>query len=203
MAPPVLAAAYFGHPYFMAIMLAGAAVIGWEWWTVTKGRLAWLPLGVVYAAIPCAALIWLRGDGDAGRLSLFWLFAVVWSADTGAYLFGRAIGGPKLAPRISPKKTWAGFIGGIAFAGAVGEGFAAFMGAPLIAWGIAGAVVSVVSQLGDLAESAWKRHFGVKDSSGLIPGHGGLLDRVDGLVAGAVALALLQSLLGATVLSWP
>ena len=203
MVPPVIFCVHFGPPYFLILIVAGAGILGWEWRNVTQGRAAWIPAGLAYAALPAAALIWLRGDGDSGRMTIYWLFAIVWSADSAAYLCGRAIGGPKLAPQISPKKTWAGFIGGVSIAGLIGLAVAAFGSAPLVAWGAAGLAVAVASQLGDLAESALKRHFGVKDASGLIPGHGGLMDRVDGLVVGALLLALLKLPFGETVLAWP
>jgi phosphatidate cytidylyltransferase len=150
------------------------------------------------------ALVWLRGDVGGARLIL-WLMATVWATDIGAFFAGRLIGGPKLAPRISPKKTWAGLIGAMASAGLVGI-VADFSvpGAPGAAvLAAAGAVMAVVAQAGDLGESWVKRHFGAKDSSALIPGHGGLLDRVDGLLAAALALAAWQWFSsGGGVLSW-
>jgi phosphatidate cytidylyltransferase len=128
---------------------------------------------------------------------------VVWANDIAAYACGRAIGGPKLAPRLSPNKTWAGFVGGVASAGALGWAAARLAGAaapaPLAA---ASLFLAVAGQLGDLAESAAKRHFGVKDSSRLIPGHGGILDRVDGLLAASVAAAVLSLGTGRSPLFW-
>lgn len=200
---PVLAAVYFGSPWFTALIVVAAVLMGWEWAQMCNRQTLWLTGGLVYIAVPCGALIWLRGDDHAGMITIFWLFAVVWTADIGAYLSGRAIGGPKLAPRISPKKTWAGFIGGISLAGLVAASFAlAWEGDNPVFLGLWGVIVAIASQVGDLFESAAKRHFGVKDSSNLIPGHGGILDRVDALVVGAVALAAMKLLLGKAAMPW-
>ena len=153
-------------------------------------------IGIAYAGIPAVALAKLRGTGMDGLLAVLFLFAAVWATDILAYFTGRAIGGPKLAPSISPGKTWSGAIGG-----AVGAVFvatsvaAAFTGSLDWRHGLLALVVSVGSQIGDLFESSVKRQTGVKDSSRLIPGHGGVLDRVDGLVAGAVLLYLWGALL--------
>jgi len=151
---------------------------------------------VPYVALACVALMWLRNDTGGDGFGLFlYLLLVIWGTDIGAYAAGRSIGGPKLMPRISPKKTWAGLIGGMASAAAVGAGVASAMGAqsPLTAACI-GAVLAVVGQAGDLFESHMKRRSNVKDSGHLIPGHGGLLDRIDGLIAAAPVLALLYAL---------
>lgn len=154
-----------------------------------------LALGGLAVAAPCLSLEWLRHLPEIGRPICYYVMLAVWATDTGAYIFGRLIGGPKLAPRISPNKTWAGLLGGMGCAGLVGAATAwaaPAVGAPLWA-GLCAAALAVVAQGGDLAESAFKRHMGVKDSGGLIPGHGGLLDRVDGLMTAAplTALALL------------
>jgi len=150
----------------------------------------WVVSGVAYIGLPAMAFVILRGENEAGMLAMMWLFAVVWAADICAYFAGRVIGGPKLAPRISPKKTWAGLWGAIAGAAAVGAAVAYGAGlADVILLGLLGGVLAVVEQMGDLFESALKRHYGVKDSGRLIPGHGGVLDRVDGLVAASLVLA--------------
>jgi len=129
----------------------------------------------------------LRRDPVNGFAALLFVLLVVWASDIGGYFAGRAIGGPKLWPRVSPKKTWAGSLGGFVASLAVAAGFVLCgVGKPL-PLAVLGAVLSVVSQLGDLFESAVKRRFGVKDSSHLIPGHGGLMDRLDGFVAAVVA----------------
>lgn len=152
----------------------------------------WHALGVAYVALPCLAFVWLRQDPETGRVVIFWLLFVVWATDIGAYAFGRWIGGAKLAPRASPKKTWAGLIGGAFSAGIVGALLAAWHGG----WSPAGVgglsvLLALVAQTGDVLESAVKRHFGVKDASQLIPGHGGLMDRVDGLLAVSLVVALM------------
>ena len=156
----------------------------------------WAAAGFLYAGSALIASVLLRLDQTWGFVALLMVLLVVWVTDIGGYFAGRGIGGPKLWPRVSPKKTWAGAIGGFAASLAVSGGFAALgfgRAVPLLALG---AVLSIVSQLGDLLESAVKRRFGVKDSSHLIPGHGGLMDRLDGFVAAAVAAAIFGLLRG-------
>ncbi len=136
-----------------------------------------------------AALLWLRADGATGRWNVLFVVFVVWASDIGAYAAGRLIGGTKLAPSISPGKTWSGAAGGLLAAVLVALAVAAVSG-PVSARVVAVAAgLSVISQLGDLFESWMKRHLGVKDSGRLIPGHGGLLDRLDGLLAAAPVAA--------------
>jgi phosphatidate cytidylyltransferase len=162
--------------------------------TVLSGRNpAWVAGGVVYAGALLLASVYLRTETAAGFLAIVFLFAVVWSADVAGYFAGRALGGPKLAPSISPKKTWSGAIGGLlasiaaALATAYAIGSNEFIRAALL-----GGVLSAVAQAGDLFESKVKRIFDAKDSSGLIPGHGGVMDRLDGYLAAAAALALID-----------
>lgn len=153
----------------------------------------WPTLGLAYAGLLGIALAALRGADAAGLSVTLYLFAVVWATDILAYFVGRAVGGPKLAPAISPGKTWSGAAGGTVAAAVAGIFVAVELGSPL-GWGallLLTLILSVVSQCGDLFESWIKRHFGVKDSSQLIPGHGGVMDRVDGLAVAAVALFLL------------
>lgn len=149
-------------------------------------------LGVFYVGLPAVALLWLRSDEPFGFTAVLFVFAVVWSSDTAAYAAGRSIGGPKLWPRVSPNKTWAGLIGALAAGAAAAAIFAVLEpdAAPLrlILLGVA---LALVAQAGDLAESALKRLFNLKDASDLIPGHGGFMDRMDSIVATAVAAALL------------
>jgi phosphatidate cytidylyltransferase len=147
--------------------------------------------GVLYTGLPSVALLWFRGGEPWGLWAILFLFAVVWSTDTVAYASGRLIGGPKLMPMVSPNKTWAGFIGGVAAAALAGSLFHLPTGSSPYILGLIGLGLGVVSQAGDLAESALKRAFGVKDASALIPGHGGFMDRADGIVAAAVVAALL------------
>jgi phosphatidate cytidylyltransferase len=152
----------------------------------------WCYLGVPYVGLPAVALVLLRHDAAHGLAAIVWVMVTVWSADTLAYFAGRIIGGPKLAPRISPKKTWAGLggaVAGSAFASVLFCVLAGYAGIAVLAV-IAGAM-AIVEQGGDLFKSSWKRFYGVKDSGDLIPGHGGVIDRIDGLVAVAVAAALI------------
>jgi phosphatidate cytidylyltransferase len=157
-------------------------------------RRHWNAAGFGYAAAAEIASVLVRLDQSYGFVALILILLVVWVTDIGGYFAGRGIGGPKLWPRVSPKKTWAGAIGGFAASLMVAAGFAAFskMDPPLKLGPLLllGAALSIASQLGDLFESAVKRRFGVKDSSHLIPGHGGLLDRLDGLVAAVVMAAI-------------
>lgn len=147
--------------------------------------------GVLYTGVPVVAMLWFRGDEPWGFMAVLFLFTVVAMTDTLAYFIGRAIGGPKLIPAISPNKTWAGFIGGISAAALTGASFHYLTGASPVTLGFIGLALGLVSQGGDLAESALKRAFGVKDASSLIPGHGGFMDRADGLVAASAAAGLL------------
>ena len=155
--------------------------------------------GVLYLGWPAVLLIWLR-DGDAA-IGLSWTvfaFAVAWSSDVMAYLVGSLVGGPKLWPRFSPNKTWSGFIGGLAAGTAAGAVLAAFLDLGVgPVWGAAlGLAAALATMAGDLWESALKRRYGVKDAGKLIPGHGGLLDRVDGLMFAVVVVACGRLLAG-------
>jgi len=165
---------------------------------LTPERRIWTATGFAYAAAAEQASILLRSDPAMGWTALMLVFLVVWVTDIGGYFAGRGIGGPKLWPRVSPNKTWAGAVGGFAASLAVAGGFAAFGLGKTVPLLLLGSALSIVSQLGDLFESAVKRRFGVKDSSHVIPGHGGLLDRLDGFVA-AVVLAAIFGLLRAGV----
>jgi phosphatidate cytidylyltransferase len=155
-------------------------------------RRSWVAAGVPYAGAMALTPLFLRSDAEFGFVAILFLFAVVWTTDIAAYFVGRACGGPKLAPRLSPNKTWSGAIGGLlaaAVAGAVVvylSGIGSIIGASAIALAL-----STASQIGDLFESAVKRRFGAKDAGALIPGHGGLMDRLDGFVAAAVLACLI------------
>jgi phosphatidate cytidylyltransferase len=164
--------------------------------SIVPERRDWAAAGFLYASAAEIASVLVRLDPIKGFAALMFVLLIVWVTDTGGYFAGRGIGGPKLWPRVSPKKTWAGAVGGLAASLAVAAGFAAFgfgRAGPLL---VLSGVLSVVSQLGDLFESAVKRRFGVKDSSHIIPGHGGLMDRLDGYVAVVVVAALLGFLRG-------
>ncbi len=163
----------------------------------------WQGAGMLCIGIPCLALLWLRGDPQLGRETVIWLFAVVWCVDIGAYAFGHMVGGPRLAPTLSPNKTWAGLVGGAAFSAVAGAVAAGFLGkAGWVPLAAVSAGLAVTAQGGDLVESAMKRHFHAKDASNLIPGHGGLLDRVDGLLAASAVVALLGMTGSGSVLAW-
>ena len=153
--------------------------------------------GAFYIGIPVVALLWLRRDSADGMATIFWLLAVVWATDTAALFAGRAIRGPKLAPSISPNKTWAGFFGGVIAAAVVSMIAGLWLGLSSVMVLVAvGAVLSVASQAGDLLESRVKRFLNVKDSGDIIPGHGGIFDRVDGLLTAAPVLAVIYLLVG-------
>ena len=163
----------------------------------------WAAAGTVWLTVGTAAFLVLARLPDGARETLLWLLAVVWANDSAAYLSGRVVGGPKLAPRLSPNKTWAGFAGGVACAGLIGglAGWLTEATNPLLL-AMLSLVLGVAAQLGDLAESAAKRHFGVKDASRLIPGHGGLLDRVDGLLAASLVAGAVTLGAGRSPLLW-
>lgn len=159
----------------------------------------WGAEGVLYSGLSLYALLVVR-DGSNGLLFTFFLMFVVWATDIFAYFAGRALGGPKLWKRVSPKKTWSGALGGLICATLFGAGVAAVAGSQnLVLWAGLAAVLSVVSQAGDLLESAIKRRFDVKDSSRLIPGHGGIMDRVDGLVAAAIFAVVIGVVMGGSL----
>lgn len=157
----------------------------------------WHYLGVPYVGASAAALVLLRSDAVLGASVIVWVLVTVWSADTLAYFAGRIIGGPRLAPVLSPKKTWAGLGGAVVGSGLASAIFAAAMGFDhWVGLALFGAGLAIVEQAGDLFKSAMKRHFGVKDSGRLIPGHGGVIDRVDGLVAVSMAAAVIGLIRG-------
>jgi phosphatidate cytidylyltransferase len=160
-------------------------------------RRGWVAGAVPYAGAIGIAPIVLRSDSEDGFVAVLFLFAIVWSTDIVAYFLGRLIGGPKLLPRVSPKKTWSGAISGLAAAVLAAVAVATVAGlSGLIAIALVAAILSSVAQAGDLFESQLKRRFGAKDSSHLIPGHGGLMDRLDGFVFAAAVAALIGLLRG-------
>lgn len=241
LAPPALAAVWFGEPWLAILVVLAVIGMGREWarlsggaafsiqgaviitglaatlamwwgagtlalliallgsaavWGVARRAKAaaplWIAGGTLWITLPSVAILWI-GVGENGRLVILFLLAVVWASDIAAYVAGRAIGGPRLAPALSPNKTWAGALGGLLGVGVVALAAAVLLGWPIFGTVAIGLLLAVAAQLGDLAESLAKRRFGVKDSGSLIPGHGGILDRLDSLltascVAGAVLL---------------
>lgn len=185
-----LLGAAVGGTIFAVLVAAAATAMFWEWTRITRGWGAlWYIGGFFYALLPALALLWVRERG--GLDLLVWVFIVTWSTDIGAYFAGRKFGKRKLAPSISPKKTVEGLYGGIAATAVLGGAWvlAAGLGKPLLA---AAPLFAIAAQAGDLFESGLKRRAGVKDSSNLLPGHGGVLDRLDGLVPVAALTALMQ-----------
>lgn len=197
MAPATVLIAWIGGWLFVLFWAAAACIVLWEWSHLVIGArpsrysafAAWMLAGLVYAGVLLLAPLWLRRDPALGFVALLFLFAVVWATDIAAYFAGRAIGGPKLWAAVSPNKTWSGALGGTLGGVAAGLAICFFAGldlAPKLV--LVALALSVASQAGDLLESAIKRHFGAKDASHLIPGHGGLMDRLDGfLTAGLLA----------------
>ncbi len=179
-------------PLLFASLIAGGFLSLWSthyWW-----RSKWALLGLCYVALPVMALLYLRRDPALGFEAVLFLFLIVWAADTAAYFSGRHFGGKKLAPAISPNKTWSGTIGGL-FAGLItGALFAISVNSEPVTLALIGLFLAALSQAGDLAESAIKRHFGVKDTSQLIPGHGGILDRLDGIITAAIGAGIIAAL---------
>ncbi len=168
-------------------LLAGGVLAVWPRRYPGSNPVIWGAGGVVYAGMALVGPALLRADPQLGFVALLFLFAIVWATDIFAYLVGRLMGGPLLWPGVSPKKTWSGAIGGLAGGVAAGTGvaYASIGMAPALAGGLA-LVLSIVAQGGDLFESAVKRRFGAKDASSLIPGHGGLMDRLDGFIVAAL-----------------
>ncbi len=188
LAPAALLCVWAGGWVYGVMLVAGFVGVAWEWGSMCRWRRLPLWAGLLYAALALGALWDLRTIGGAGLT--FMLLAIVWCSDVGAYAVGRLAGGPRLAPRVSPGKTWSGAAGGLVAAmigGSVVAGVSVVdLGPTPMVLGFS-AALGIASQLGDLGESALKRHYGVKDSGRLLPGHGGLLDRLDGLLAAAIA----------------
>jgi phosphatidate cytidylyltransferase len=206
MAPATIFIAWLGGWSFVLFWTLAACVVLWEWTMLVRGAapplaqtrfVGWMLAGLVYAGILLLGPVVLRRDPEAGLAAILFLFAVVWITDIAAYFTGRALGGPKLWPAVSPKKTWSGAVGGVIGAVVAGLAVVKLMGlgiAPMLV--IVAAGLSVVSQGGDLLESSIKRHFGAKDASHLIPGHGGLMDRLDGFLTAVLAAVMVGLLRG-------
>lgn len=199
LAPLVLGIINQGGIVFTGLIILLTILMAFEWENITarqesnKGQ--WKLLGVVYILAPCLALIYLR-NLEHGKLIIFWVISIVWATDTAGYFAGKTIGGPKLMPKVSPKKTWVGLFGGMIAAAAVGYAFYTKFDFLHHNINLNGTVIlcgllAAISQMGDLFESWVKRKFDVKDSGQLIPGHGGILDRVDGIIPVAIIIAIL------------
>ncbi len=187
-----LALAAAGRYGFAFAACAGAGALSAIATMPAAKRPAWAAFGAAYILAPSVALIWLRNDVPEGRALTLMLFLIVWGADSGGYFAGKLVGGPRMSPAISPAKTWAGAVGGLIL-GAISAMVTAkllWTDALLANYALIGGSLGLASILGDMAESAFKRVFGVKDSSNLIPGHGGFLDRLDGMIFATTAMTL-------------
>ena len=189
--PVAIGVAYAGGWFWFGLVALVSVGLFVEWTMIVGRNAGWIVAGVVYAVAALLASVVVRLDPVWGFSALMFVLLIVWVTDIGGYFAGRGIGGPKLWPRVSPKKTWAGAIGGLVLSLLVAAGFAWFGVGRLLPLLVLATALTVVSQLGDLFESAVKRRFGVKDSSHIIPGHGGLLDRLDGYVFAVIAAALI------------
>jgi phosphatidate cytidylyltransferase len=213
MAPIAIAAVWLGTPYFEALVIIVGLIAALEWYRLLSDdgfdglNFIWLLCGLFYIALPCVIVIWLRNLEPLGFQIIIWFFAVIWATDIGAYFSGKIIGGPKLAPKISPNKTWAGFFGGILFAVVTSLILSDFSNLSSVAIALpdliaASIFLSVVGQLGDLFESWVKRKLRVKDSGFLIPGHGGVLDRIDAILLAAPVAGLITMFFQIGDVSW-
>ena len=202
LAPLAILVAWLGGATFVALSTIAASIVLWEWAGLVKAQGlargqgaawfgAWMLAGLLYAGVLLLAPVALRRDAALGFAAIMFLFALVWATDIAAYFAGRAIGGPKLWRAVSPNKTWAGALGGAVGAVAAGLAVLQLMGLVLSPIHVLLALaLSAAAQAGDLLESAIKRHFDAKDASQLIPGHGGLMDRLDGFLTAAAAAVM-------------
>lgn len=192
-----------GHVNWALSAILVAALAGSAASQAQGERAIWVMFGILCIAFSCFAFVWLRQDPLTGFDTIIWLLGVVWATDSAAYVAGSVFGGPKLAPAISPNKTWAGAVAGLA-AGTVVGILLPHLADKAATWQFVSAslALSVLTQCGDLAESFLKRNFGVKDASDLIPGHGGALDRLDGLIFAVVGLAAFVHIEGFSPVIW-
>jgi len=205
LAPLVMFIIYLGGNFFTALILFACIVMSLEWSKLVRNDVSnnyskidktiWNVFGFMYVVIPSVCLVYIR-DLEHGLTVMLWLVLSVWATDIGAYFVGTTLKGPKIFPKISPKKSWSGLVGGMISAGCVGYYF--HLQTPMyhINFYIMSFAIALVSQIGDFIESAIKRNFKVKDSGNLIPGHGGLMDRLDGLITASVFVAYLELMAG-------
>ena len=182
--------------WIAAIVLVAGAGAAWKLAQERHAHPSWQAAGILYLGFPALALSALRAFEPRGAMIVVGMFLIVWATDTGALIFGNLIGGPRMAPVLSPSKTWAGTVGGSATAAAVFAGFVWFLGGSAWQAALFGFLFSIVAHAGDLFESFVKRRFGTKDSGAVIPGHGGVLDRMDSTLAASVVMALLVFVVG-------
>ena len=207
LAPLVLYSVYSGNPLFLICMTLFICIALWEWSNICwageltkRSRLLWLLAGSIYILVSGACYLFLHEDNVN---TIYFILLIVWISDTAAFIFGNWLGGAKLAPRISPKKTWSGFFGAIISSGLIaGLCTSLFPDKTLIYITLAGMSLGCIAQLGDLLESFAKRVFSVKDSSNLIPGHGGILDRIDGLLAVGLTVSVINGSLLNELSQW-
>jgi phosphatidate cytidylyltransferase len=178
------------------VVLAAGAGMAWKLAQQRHLHPVWQAVGILYLGLPALALVGLRAFEPRGAMIIVGMFLIVWATDSGALIFGNLIGGPRLAPVLSPSKTWAGTIGGSVTAALIFTAFIWFLGGSAWQAGLFGLLFSITAHAGDLFESFVKRRFGIKDSGAMIPGHGGVLDRMDSTLAAALAMALLVFLAG-------
>lgn len=193
MIPIAILLIYSSKTLFTLSVMAIAVLMAFEWITIAKteeeGNM-WRLLGLLYIVIPCGSLVYIRG-AENGADVILWLFLVVWATDTAALIVGLTFGGPKIAPSISPKKTWSGLAGGVLASMFVGLLSSVIFKESATFFIVLSGFLAVIEQVGDFTESKFKRVFGVKDSGNIIPGHGGVMDRVDGFTFTAPLVALL------------
>jgi phosphatidate cytidylyltransferase len=199
--PLLLAAVWLGFPWIDLVAALVAPLMIGEWLRLTRRRPLARGTLILYSLAALLALLWLRHQPGFGRETILWILACVWATDIGAYFIGSYAGGAKLAPSISPSKTWSGLVGGMCAAAVVSSACGLAFNAgdtPVLA--AAGIGIAIVAQACDLLESSAKRRAGVKDSGNIIPGHGGILDRIDGLIAALVLVGAIRLL---TAGEWP
>lgn len=197
LAPVVLVVVYKGGILFNSMVIIFAVLMSFEWNHLTsksyinKSPALWKVIGIFYITAPCVALMYIQNKHQ-GHLIIFWLLLTVWASDISAFFVGKIVGGPKLAPKVSPKKTWSGFLATLVVSYIIGIKSVTFFGSQspksLITLTI---TIAIYAQIGDLIESWIKRKFEVKDSGSILPGHGGILDRVDGIIITAPKIAIL------------